>query len=405
MPGPAATARERLGGWPAAALVGAAFSVAMLGTTLPTPLYPTYAREFHFGELTTTVVFAVYAVGVIASLVLVGHWSDQLGRRPMLLAGLGLSALSAAAFLVPGGVGWLYVGRLLSGLSAGIFTGTATATVVDLAPAGSRGRASLVAAAVNMLGLGAGPLLAGILVQWAPAPTRLVFVVDLVLVGLAVVTVLLVREPVGRAARPELAPRRLQVPAEVRPIFVRAAIAGFAGFAVTGLFTSVSPAFLGDLLHRRSPALVGVVVVIAFLASVLGQLVSARLPLDRSLPGGCVLLIVGMALVASSLPTRSLLLFVAGAAVAGLGQGATLRAGLAGISADSPEELRGAVTSTFFVVLYVGIALPVIGEGALATAAGLVTAGVVFSVLVAVLAAVALVLLVRGRHTPVIPGA
>ena len=381
-----------------------AFAVAMLGTTLPTPLYPTYAAQLGFGELVTTVVFSAYAVGVIAGLLLFGHWSDQVGRRPMLLLGLALSALSAAAFLMPTALAWLFVGRVLSGLSAGIFTGTATATVVDLAPADQRGRSSLAAASVNMAGLGAGPLLAGLLVQLAPAPTRLVFVVDLVLIALAVLAVLAVREPVDRLPVLRLRPRRLHVPAAVRGVFTRAAIAGFAGFAMMGLFTAVSPAFLGTLLHRHSPALVGVVVAVAFASSVLGQVLSLPLGLGRALPVGCVLLIVGMALVASSLPARSLGLLVAGAAVAGIGQGTSLRAGLGAVSADTPDDLRGAVTSTLFVTLYVGISLPVIGEGALAGSAGLVTAGVVFSVLVALLAAVALVLLLRrttrGRLSP-----
>jgi MFS family permease len=383
----------RLSGWPAVALVGLAFFATMIGTTLPTPLYPTYASRLGFGELVTTVVFATYAVGVIAGLVLFGHWSDQLGRRPMLLAGLALSVLSALSFLLPSALGWIFAGRALSGLSAGIFTGTATATIIDLAPAAQRARASLVAALVNMAGLGCGPLLAGVLAQRAPAPTRLVFVVDLVLVALGAVAVLAVREPVRRRADLHLAPRRLQVPADARPVFVRAAIAGFAGFAVMGLFTAVSPAFLGTLLHHHSPALTGVVVATMFVGSVLGQLLSSPLGLSRALPAGCVLLVVGMVLVASSLPTRSLPLMVVGAAVAGLGQGTSFRAGLAGVSEASPEELRGEVTSTFFVTLYVGISLPVIGEGALAGAVGLVTAGIVFSAAVALLAVVALVLL------------
>jgi MFS family permease len=141
----AAAADRRIAGWPGVALVGAAFTITMLGTTLPTPLYPIYAAEFGFGELVTTVVFAVYAAGVIAGLLLFGHWSDQIGRRPMLLAGLVLSGLSAIVFLLPGAIAWLYVGRVLSGLSAGILTGTATATIVDLAPPQGRARGSVTA--------------------------------------------------------------------------------------------------------------------------------------------------------------------------------------------------------------------------------------------------------------------
>jgi MFS family permease len=135
-------------------LVGLAFAVTMVGTTLPTPLYPAYASALGFGELVITLVYATYAVGVIGALVLVGHWSDQLGRRPMVIVALAFSALSAAAFLMPLALSWLFVGRLLSGISAAVVTGTATAYVVDLARPSGRARASLVAAAVNMAGLG-----------------------------------------------------------------------------------------------------------------------------------------------------------------------------------------------------------------------------------------------------------
>jgi MFS family permease len=389
----------RVAGWRAVTLVGVAFAVTMLGTTLPTPLYPLYAAQLGFGQLVSTVVFAVYAVGVIVGLLLFGHWSDQLGRRPLLFAGLVLSALSAVAFLLPTALGWLFVGRTLSGLSAGIFTGTATATIVDLAPRAGRARAGLVAAAVNMAGLGAGPLLAGVLAQYAPSPLRLCFVVDLVLIALGVLALLLVHEPVDRVETPRLRPRQLHVPESVRPVFVRAALAGFAGFAVLGLFTAVSSAFLGTVLHHHNHALVGVVVLVLFGASVAGQSLSARLGLERALPVGCAALAVGVLLIAGSLPAHSLALMLAGAVVAGLGQGLSFRAGLGAVSAASPAEQRAEVTSTLFTVLYVGISIPVIGEGALAGAIGLVKAGVTFAVLVAVLALAALVLLLRGRST------
>jgi len=123
------------------ALVAYAFTVTMLGTTLPTPLYPIYQARMGFSELIVTVIFAVYAAGVIAALVLVGSWSDRLGRRPMLLAGLVLSAGSAVAFLIGGrflSLSALLIGRVVSGLSAGIFTGTASVAVVERSTQRSR---------------------------------------------------------------------------------------------------------------------------------------------------------------------------------------------------------------------------------------------------------------------------
>jgi MFS family permease len=388
-----------LRGWASVALIATAFAIAMLGTTLPTPLYPLYEKAFGFGELITTVVFAAYAVGVIAALLLFGHWSDQLGRRPMLLAGLVLSGLSAVVFLLAGSLGWLFAGRVLSGLSAGIFTGTATATIVDLAPEEGKSRASLIAAAVNMGGLGAGPLVAGALAQYAPLPLALCFVVDLLLVVLAVFGVYVVAEPVRRIGTVRLRPQKITVPTDIRGVFTRSAIAGFAGFAVMGLFTAVSPAFLTTVLHNTNHAVTGAVVLSVFLASTLGQSLSMAIGERRALTLGCVGLIVGMIFVGASLLVRSLTVLIIGAIIAGLGQGMSFRAGLGAVAGASPPDKRGEITSTYFVMLYVGIAIPVIGEGAAAVALGLTVSGVVFAALVAVLATTVLLLL-RRAHRP-----
>ncbi|MEP7089707.1 MAG: MFS transporter [Nocardioidaceae bacterium] len=255
----------RFRGWPAACLVAFAFVTGMLGTTL--------------------------------------------------LAGLGLSALSAAAFLMPTSLPWLFVGRGALRLlrrhphrhrdgDRGRSAPRATAQARQPARrVGEHDRAGCWSGAVRR------PRAV------RPHPTRLVFVVDLGLVALGILEVLVVSEPVARAARPRLAPRPPKVPVEVRPTFVRAAIAGVAGFAVIGLFTALSPSFLGDVLHHHSPALVGVLVAVVFAGSILGQLLSTPLGLDRALSAGCGLLIVGAALIAVSLPTRSLALPAAVAVV------------------------------------------------------------------------------------------
>ena len=392
------TGTRRPGGASATALVGLAFAVAMLGTTLPTPLYPFLEQRFGFAELTTTIVFAVYPVGVAAALLVSGHWSDLVGRRPMLLAGLALSALSAALFLLPASMGWVYAARLVSGFSAGIFTGTATAAIVDLADEGGTQRAGLVAAAVNMGGLGAGPVLAGLLAEWAPHPLVVPFVVDLGLVAVAVACVLAQPETVRRQRGARLRPQKVHVPAEVRPVFVRAAIAGFAGFSVLGLFTAVSPAFMGQVLGVTSPAVVGLVVVVLFVASIAGQVLSLRLDTAQGLRLGCVALLLAMGVLVLSLLLASLALLTLCGLVAGVGQGLTFRAGLGSVGEASPADQRGAISSAFFVVLYIGISVPVVGVGLLATTAGLVTAGVLFAALVGLLALAVLVLL--GRAGP-----
>ncbi|ERJ20237.1 Major facilitator superfamily protein MFS 1 [Salinisphaera shabanensis E1L3A] len=374
------------------------FVVTMMGTTLPTPLYPIYQAELGFSQLIITVIFAAYAVGVISALIVTGSWSDQLGRRPMLALGLIFSAASACAFLWGGGLAPLLLGRVLSGISAGIFTGTATVAVVELAPAAWAGSATLIATAANMGGLGLGPLFAGVLSQYLPAPLTLCFVADLVLIAIAGMAIALVPETAERPARPRLRIQSLQVPPEVRGVFIPAAIAGFAGFSVLGLFTAIAPAFMGKILNYDNHALTGAVVFLLFVASTVGQIGQARLPQKWRLPLGCIGLIIGIALVAMAIVMSSLMVLVTGAIVAGIGQGVAFRAGMGAVTAASPPARRGEVASTFFVVLYIAISIPVVGIGLAAQMLGLRAAGIGFSIAVAVLAAAALAgLIIRRR--------
>jgi MFS family permease len=377
-----------------------AFAVTMLGTTLPTPLYPIYRGEFGFSELMVTVIFATYALGVIAALLLLGGISDEIGRRRVLLPGLAFSAASAVAFLLAHGVGLLLVGRALSGLSAGIFTGTATAALGDLVPPEARSRATVVATTANMGGLGCGPLLAGLLAQFAGMTLRLSFWVDLGLLVPAAALVWAMPEPVPLRGRIRLRLQRPRVPPEVRGVFIRAALAGFAGFAVLGLFAAVAPGFLGQMLGVNNRAVVGLVVFAVFAASTVGQTALERVFGTRALVAGCIGLIAGMGLLALGLALSSLGLLVAAGVIAGLGQGLTFRHGLVAINTASPPDRRGEVASSFFLVAYLAISLPVIGVGVVAEVIGLQAAGLIFAATVAALAGAVVLLIRRPTEGP-----
>ena len=376
-------------------LVAYAFLVTMIGTTLPTPLYPLYEQRYSFGELMVTVIFAVYALGVIAGLLVFGNLSDEIGRKPVLLTGLAFSAISAFLFVFAGSLVPIFVGRVVSGLSAGVFTGTATAMLVDLAPGGRRRMASFVAVVVNLGGLGLGTLLSGLLADHARSPLRLPFIVDLVLLVPAVLGLVVTPETVQRQAF-RLRLQRLSVPPEVRSVFIRGATAGFGSFAVAGVFSSVAPVFLGAILGRTSHALAGAIVFILFSASIVGQLVVSRLSDRRALILGCGLLAGGVGLLALALWIESLAALIASASVVGLGQGLVIGAGLAAINQRAPVEHRGETASRFFVVMYVGLSLPVIGVGVAANAWSLRGAGIAFSAAVAALVLTVLVSLSRS---------
>ena len=369
--------RERLGhrfGFAAAAL---ALAVAMLGTTLPTPLYSLYRQQFGFSELMITVIFATYAAGVIASLLLFGRLSDQIGRRRVLLPGLVLSALSAVCFLTATGVPLLLVGRVLSGLSAGIFTGSATATLIDLAPAGGRGRATLVATMANMGALGSGPLLTGVLSQWAGSPLRLTFWVDLALLVPAAIGIWAMPEPITSTRHPQLRPQALKIPKEMRSTFVRSS---------PGRLRRLRRPRPGDSRDSRLPRTGtrgdqprdrgsrGVFGVRRIDRP--GSWPSSSSPNARRSPRR------RRADRGHGIPGPRLGRLVPGVARArGRDRRVRPRTELPrrtdGGQRSSPAAERGAVASSFFVVMYIAISLPVIGEGVLAQAIGLRAAGLI----------------------------
>src|SRR6201999_1681601 len=254
---------------------------------------------------TVTVTFAVYAAAVLTTLLLAGRSSDQAGRRPVMAVALAASALSTILFILAPGIGVIILARVVSGLSAGLVTGTATAALSELSPASASRRASLVATAANMGGLGLGPLVAGLFAQYAPQPTVLVFEVYLGLLAVAGLCLFLVPETVSPRRRPALRFAGLGIPARGRSEFLAAGAAAFAAFSLLGLFTALVPTFLGDVLHESSHALQGAVVFLLLAVGAATQVLLARFPSRRVVLAGLGLFLAGLALIVAALSAAS----------------------------------------------------------------------------------------------------
>ncbi|GGO80566.1 MFS transporter [Wenjunlia tyrosinilytica] len=382
------------------AAAAAAFALwsTMTGTTIPTPLYPLYERAFDFSSLTVTVVFAVYAIGVVVGLLAFGRLSDQIGRRPVMAIAALLSAFAAGVFLAAQDVTVMLVGRVFSGFAAALITGSATAAITELMPSGGRVGPATVALFANMGGLASGTLLAGILADAAPWPLRTPWVVSLALSLIALAWVLAGRESAEFRSGFELRWQRLRIPQEIRGAFLRSAMAAGAGFAVLGVLTSVTGLFLGTVLHSTSHTLTGAVVFTAFLCTALGQLLVRLFRPSTALTVACAGLIAAAALIATAMAVESLAPLFAGAAVVGLATGMAVGHGVSTIATRVAAERRGEAFSTFFAILYTMLALPAVGVGVLIELTSLRPAGGIFSGLVALLALAVLVSLGRRKR-------
>jgi MFS family permease len=350
-------------------VAAAALLVNMAFSAVPTPLYVLYQRRDHFSTITVTLVYAVYAVGVIGSLFLGGHVSDWLGRKRIFVPALLINVLAAGIFVTAPSLPGLLVARVISGISVGLTTATATAYLSELntrTTAGGRGRqrGHLVATAANLGGIGVGPLVAGLLAQYAPQPLRLsYYVFGAALVLLAMLIAISPETAAPPEPLPAWRPQRVAVPPEARGMFLAATAAGVGAFAVYGVFNSLAPSFLATTMHESSHAIAGAVAFAAFASGALAQLAARRLGVPETLRLGTTVLIPGLALLAVGMWLPGLAVFLIGGIATGAGAGLVFRGALASATSTAPPQARAEVLAGFFLGAYLGLSLPVVGLG------------------------------------------
>jgi hypothetical protein len=349
-------------------VVAAAFCVNLAFSAVPTPLYAIYQGRDHFSTLMITVVYAVYAVGVIGSLFLGGHISDWVGRRRVLVPALAVNVLSAVLFIAFPSLAGLIVARIVSGISIGLTTGTATAYLAELhlgaggSPTGRRPQ--VVATASNLGGIGVGPLGAGLLAQFVPSPLVIPYVIFGGVLAVLALFIAFAPETANRPEpRPAYRPQRVAIPAHARGTFFAATGAAAAAFAVFGVFNSLMPGFLVGTLHETSYAMAGAVAFSAFAAGAAAQIALGRVGTATTLRVALPVLIAGLALFSAGMWLPSLPVFVIGGIVTGAGGGLVFRGSLVAAASTAPPESRAEVLAGFFLGAYVGLSAPVIALG------------------------------------------
>lgn len=358
-------ARRHFGIW----AVGFAFLTVTAFSTAPSPLYGLYEQRDGLSSLTVTAVYAVYAAGIVLSLLLVGHVSDWYGRRRVLIPALAVALVAGILFCLWQSLPGLFVARILTGLAVGATVATATAylTDIDIDPGGTgSSKAQTVATIANIGGFAIGPLIAGLLAQYLVDKLTVPYVVFVAALALAVPAVFLAPESrVPTASRPGYRPQRLRLPATHRSEFVAALTGIFLVFAVSGFFAALAGTFLAGTLHHPSDALAGVTLFVTFGAACLVQTTTTTWPLRHLLSFGVVVILGGLAIVVAAawVSPPSLALFLVGGALVGGGGGAIFRGTLAMVISAATSTERASALATFFVAGYVGLSLPVVALG------------------------------------------
>jgi MFS family permease len=380
--------------------VAVGLAVIYILSTIPTPLYVVYRERLGFSGVTLTLVYAAYVVGSLGAMFFLGRLSDQIGRRPVVLASLGSGVVAAVLFLFADATIWLFAARIVSGFAVALASGASTAWIVESHGAGKR-QATRIAIGANLLGLAIGPLLAGVLSQYEREPLRLSYVVTLLLLIAALIAAWFgaetVREPTT-LKEANMRPR-FGVPREIRTQFLVPAISAFATFAVLGFYSALVPSLLRQSLNQNNRAVAGAVAGGMFLvASVTVALV--EVPALFGVIAGLGLLIPGVALLVLAEHVRSMAWLIIASAAIGVASGLGYRFGLEMVNEMAPDNRRSELVSGYLIVCYAAISLPVIGVGLVTAASSALLADTIFGLLVAGLAIVALVieLLLRARR-------
>lgn len=384
------TVVRRNGNFLALAIVAIELGAMFVGAILPTPLYPIYKQHFGFSGVTLTLIYAVYVLGNLVALLFLGRLSDQIGRRVVALPAIGVGIASAAVFAAAASTAWLFVGRALSGFSTGLASGTSTAWIAELYSGTQRGLAARIAAAANFFGCAVGPLLGGLLAQFAFLPLRLSFYVYLAALFVIAVSILFAPETVQKPkpfAQASLKPR-LGVPQNIRLQFVAPAVTGFATFALIGFYSALIPNLLADSLHVSAPAVAGAIVCELFGIAAVTILGTGRLDSQPTMLSALAVLLPSVWLLVAAEVLQSLPLLLFAAALGGVSGGLGYRGSLEVINRIAPADRRSEVVSSYLIALFAGNSVPVIGIGLLSAAASALVAHVTFAAVITALAGV-----------------
>lgn len=370
--------------------------LGLFASVTPSPIYHLYAERWHFGSVTLTLVYATYAFGVLAALLLAGRVSDDVGRRPVLIAALAALALSSVVFMFAASPAWLFVARAIQGIATGAAISTASAALLDLHVRRDAAAAGLANGVASASGIALGVLLSASLVQLGDAPRVLPYVLLFALFTVALAGAYLMPEPVQERKGFRLTLERPTVPAAVRRPFLLASLAVLSSWSIGGLFFSLGPELGVSLFGTTNVVLAGAGIVALAGSAAVAQIVFGRAPAWIGASAGSVALAVGTMLIVLAAATGSSVVYLGGSVIGGVGFGIAFLGGLRTLVASIPPHHRAAVMSAFYVVAYASLSVPAVLAGIVVSHVSLNTT---FETFGSVAAAVALVVAVEAWRT------
>jgi len=377
------------------------FLLVFFASAAASPLYRVYQARFHFSAATLTAVFAVYVLVLLATLLFFGSVSDYLGRLPVIIAALAFSVAACGIFLAAHDTAALYLARSLQGIATGLASGPTGAALIDLQPPGSQ-RAPLVTSVFSTFGLALGALITSVLVQYAPAPTHLIWWALLAVFAAGIAAVLAMAEPGVRrpGALASLRPR-VAVPRPARGTFAVAVPCIVSGWALGGLYLSLGPSLAAQATGSPNLLWGGLVIFLLCGVGAAAAFALRNVGSRATMLAGCLSLLAGMAVTFGAIAATAAAAFLAGTAVAGAGFGLAFLGSFRMITALAEPDDRAGLVAAVYIVGYLAFSIPALIAGVATTRFGLHATALVYAASLAALAAAAVgLLLLRPDAKP-----
>jgi MFS family permease len=384
---------------PRAVIEPTALYAVTLGTffaasSAPTPLYRFYQEAFALSPVLVTLVFAVYAVALLKALLVAGSLSDHLGRKPVIFAALLLEAAGMVLFLAAHDLTGLLLARIVQGIATGIAAASIGAALVDV----DRVRGQLVNSLAPLLGMAVGALGTSALVQFAPLPLHLIYLVLLVAFLLQAVAIWLVPETARRRAGAFASLRpRIRIPAQVKRPLALVTPINLANWALGGFYLSLVPTLVVSATGSHAAMTGGAVVAALMLSGGAAVLLRRARSSEANLAAGVVAMLSGLVIVLAGVHLGLVPVIIFGTLVSGAGFGTSFLGSVGGIMPLAKPDERAGLLSAYYVQSYLAFSIPAILAGYLTGLLGIARTADIYAAAIIVMSAAGLLALRAAR--------
>lgn len=377
--------------------------IFLAAASTPTPMYHLYQEQWHFSSAMLTLVFGVYALMMLASLLIAGGLSDHIGRKPVIAAAIVLEIVAVGLFILAQNVHWLLFARVMQGTATGIASSVIAASMLDA----DHQRGPLFNSLSSISGLGLGALVSSLLIFFAPMPLALSYWVLLLLLLVALLWLISIEETASLrpGALASLIPR-IAIPAEIRGALMTVAPVNVSGWALGGFYLSLAPSVIVDITHTDSVLIAGGAVFLLTLSGAISVFVQRNRAPEAMLTYGATALALGLGLFLVSIQIGQISVLLLGSVIAGSGFGSSFVGSMRSVLPLAPASQRAGLTAVFFIISYLALSIPSMAAGLLIKQLGLHTTALGFGTLLLVMILLAIVLQRLRKHSKVstLPG-